>query len=343
MTQHETTVRRVAVVPASGSALFYAEDLLGSSRVIVQSNGTLCYDADFTPFGGEKSYTSTCPQNYKFEGKERDTETGNDDFGARYYTWRFGRWLSSDWSAVPVAVPYANLNNPQTLNLYSMVSDDPESFADLDGHAGGGPGENSARCGNTAPSAEWACVGDGGGGQLVGLQHADREDASLAWDAALATAAQQQSSSKGTGFWQGVSNLFHLHSWNYVKASVTAEVDDSQSHVVGAENPVVTFGTDAAGMAASAFKIPKVGPASAVVNYVNDPSPKSFVTNGLGLIPGLDWPVGITGAYIDFFDYGIHNSHPGPQKVGDPTMPQQLQPGLPAQDGGCEAAGLPSC
>jgi hypothetical protein len=23
---------------------------------------------------------------------------------------------------------------PQTLNLYSMVSDDPESFADLDGH-----------------------------------------------------------------------------------------------------------------------------------------------------------------------------------------------------------------
>jgi len=44
------------------------------------------------------------------------------------------RWLSSDWSAVPVPVPYANLTNPQTLNLYSMVADDPESFADLDGH-----------------------------------------------------------------------------------------------------------------------------------------------------------------------------------------------------------------
>jgi RHS repeat-associated protein len=101
---------------------------------VVQANGTLCYDADFTPFGGEKSYTSTCAQSYKFEGKERDTETGNDDFGAREYSWRFGRWLSSDWSAVPVAVPYANLTNPQTLNLYSMVADDPESFADLDGH-----------------------------------------------------------------------------------------------------------------------------------------------------------------------------------------------------------------
>jgi RHS repeat-associated protein len=126
--------KRVALVPALGSALYYAEDLLGSSRVIAQSNGTLCYDADFTPFGGERSYTSTCAQNYKFEGKERDSETQNDDFGAREYTWRFGRWLSADWSSVPVPVPYANLSNPQTLNLYAMVADDPESFADLDGH-----------------------------------------------------------------------------------------------------------------------------------------------------------------------------------------------------------------
>ncbi len=115
--------------------MYYAEDMLGSSRVMVQSNGTLCYDADFHSLRrGSSPYTNTCPQNYKFEGKERDTETQNDDFGARYYSWRFGRWLSSDWSSVPVAVPYANLTNPQTLNLYSMVADDPESFADLDGH-----------------------------------------------------------------------------------------------------------------------------------------------------------------------------------------------------------------
>src|SRR5208283_976714 len=126
--------QRIATIPAGSTPLYYAEDFLGSSRVIAQSNGVVCYDADFTPFGGERPYTNTCPQNYKFEGKERDTETGNDDFGARYYSNRLGRWLSSDWSAVPVPVPYANLTNPQTLNLYSMVADDPESFADLDGH-----------------------------------------------------------------------------------------------------------------------------------------------------------------------------------------------------------------
>lgn len=114
--------------------LLYVEDQLGTSRVITGSSGAVCYDADFTPYGGERPYTNSCPQNYKFESKERDTETGNDDFGARYYSNRFGRWLTADWSAVPVAVPYANLTNPQTLNLYSMVADDPESFADLDGH-----------------------------------------------------------------------------------------------------------------------------------------------------------------------------------------------------------------
>ena len=156
--------KRVAVVPVSGNALYYAEDLLGSSRVIAQSNGTLCYDADFTPFGGERSYTSTCAQNYKFEGKERDTETQNDDFGAREYTWRFGRWLSADWSSVPVAVPYANLTNPQTLNLYAMVADDPESFADLDGHQSKDPGVASGdfQCSKSqAENPATACVPPG--------------------------------------------------------------------------------------------------------------------------------------------------------------------------------------
>jgi RHS repeat-associated protein len=122
------------MLPAGGNPVYYVEDLLGTSRLITQNNGTVCYDADFDPYGGEHAYTNTCAQNYKFEGKERDTETGNDDFGARSYSSRFGRWLSADWSSTPVPVPYANLTNPQTLNLYAMVSDDPETSADLDGH-----------------------------------------------------------------------------------------------------------------------------------------------------------------------------------------------------------------
>jgi RHS repeat-associated protein len=134
--------KRIAMVPTGGNPVYYIEDLLGTSRVITTTTGVVCYDADFYPYGGERTpYTNDCPatNNYKFEGKERDTETGNDDFGARYYSNRFGRWLSADWSAVPAPVPYANLSNPQTLNLYAMVADDPESFADLDGHEQNSP------------------------------------------------------------------------------------------------------------------------------------------------------------------------------------------------------------
>ena len=127
--------KRVAHRVVSGNVIsYYAEDLLGTSRGIASSTGTLCYDADFFPFGGEHQYTNTCGQNYKFMGKERDTETGNDDFGARYYASAYGRFLSADWSSTPAPIPYANLTNPQTFNLYSIVSDNPESFADLDGH-----------------------------------------------------------------------------------------------------------------------------------------------------------------------------------------------------------------
>src|SRR6185437_6496481 len=98
------------------------------------STATLSFDADYYPFGREQRHTNSVTPNYQFEGKMRDAESGLDDFGARYYSSNLGRWLSADWSAVPVPVPYANLTNPQTLNLYAMVSDNPETFADLDGH-----------------------------------------------------------------------------------------------------------------------------------------------------------------------------------------------------------------
>jgi RHS repeat-associated protein len=43
----------------------------------------------------------------RFTGKERDTESGNDYFGARYYASSMGRWMSPDWSKTPEGVPYA--------------------------------------------------------------------------------------------------------------------------------------------------------------------------------------------------------------------------------------------
>ncbi|MGA2814222.1 MAG: RHS repeat-associated core domain-containing protein [Candidatus Acidiferrum sp.] len=126
--------QRVARRDASGNIVYYAADHLGTSRVVTSSAGAILDQSDFYPFGGERVLSSSSGNTYKFTGKERDTETTNDDYGARYYSSALGRFLSTDWSAIPAPVPYANLTNPQTLNLYAMVGDNPESFADLDGH-----------------------------------------------------------------------------------------------------------------------------------------------------------------------------------------------------------------
>ena len=71
---------------------------------------------------------------YKFTGKERDAESGLDEFGARYYASSLGRFMTPDWAAKPIAVPYANYGNPQSLNLYSYVQNNPTTLGDPDGH-----------------------------------------------------------------------------------------------------------------------------------------------------------------------------------------------------------------
>jgi RHS repeat-associated protein len=70
----------------------------------------------------------------KFTGKRRDTESQLDYFGARYYSNVFGRFTSGDWSAMPVPVPYANFSDPQSLDLYSYVRNNPLWRPDTDGH-----------------------------------------------------------------------------------------------------------------------------------------------------------------------------------------------------------------
>jgi RHS repeat-associated protein len=78
-------------------------------------------------------------------GKERDSESGLDYFGARYYSNGLGRWVSADWSPKPVPVPFADPHDPQTLNQYAYVRNNPLSKNDPDGHCGTpsglGPGQ----------------------------------------------------------------------------------------------------------------------------------------------------------------------------------------------------------
>jgi RHS repeat-associated protein len=138
---------RIARRDSSGDVFYYLADQVDSSRVIAevasgQTTASMCYDGDFEPYGGEHAYTNTCSQNYKFTGKERDTESDLDNFGARYYASTTGRFMSPDWALKPVSVPYAKFGDPQTLNLYTYVENSPLNRIDADGHEGDGATTN---------------------------------------------------------------------------------------------------------------------------------------------------------------------------------------------------------
>jgi RHS repeat-associated protein len=103
------------------SSLPYGNNGTSSGPVPVSINGVVQCSFDAT----EHHYT----------GKIHDSETGNDDFGARYYLSTAARWFSPDWAAGAEAVPYASYGSPQTLNLYAFVGNNPISKVDPDGHS----------------------------------------------------------------------------------------------------------------------------------------------------------------------------------------------------------------
>jgi RHS repeat-associated protein len=128
--------RRIAQSnPSSGDVNYYFVDHLGSTRVVTDATGTACWEADYYPYGQEKTpagFSDTCSTHYKFTGYERDPETdpgngtGNDYAFARYYSPRLGRFLSAD----PLD---GDASDPQTLNKYAYVRNNPVNLTDPTG------------------------------------------------------------------------------------------------------------------------------------------------------------------------------------------------------------------
>jgi RHS repeat-associated protein len=83
------------------------------------------------PFGDGLSCTGsiTFPTEHHFTGKERDSESGNDYFGARYYASSLGRFMSPD----PIIMNDLRMINPQRWNKYAYVINNPLILTDPTG------------------------------------------------------------------------------------------------------------------------------------------------------------------------------------------------------------------
>jgi RHS repeat-associated protein len=135
--------KRVARVDLpAGTVRYYFSDHLGTASVVTDNLGVIKDESDYYPYGGEMVITNSDSNRYKFTGKERDSESGLDNFGARYFTSNLGRFMTPDWAARPTTVPYAVFGDPQSLNLYGYVRNDPISNFDPDGHTNPSRGES---------------------------------------------------------------------------------------------------------------------------------------------------------------------------------------------------------
>jgi RHS repeat-associated protein len=121
--------KRVARRDPSGAVHYYLGDHLGSTSMVVSAAGAIENESEFYPFGGELQFSAADPANhYKFTGKERDSESGLDYFGARNYSSTLGRWITPDR-------PFADqhVEDPQSWNLYGYARNNPLRYVDDDG------------------------------------------------------------------------------------------------------------------------------------------------------------------------------------------------------------------
>ena len=115
-----------------GRLYFHLSDWLGTRRQQTDYAANPVLNFTGLPYGDGISTIPVSANDtadateHHFTGKERDSESGNDYFGARYHASTMGRFLSPD----PLFISPERLADPQSLNLYSYVRNNPLGLTD---------------------------------------------------------------------------------------------------------------------------------------------------------------------------------------------------------------------
>jgi RHS repeat-associated protein len=124
----------------NSTTYFVHGDNLGSSSLVTDVTGAYLTDCfDYLPFGEQITPNYPCSSSnppsrsgntHDFTGKERDSESGLDNFGARYDSSSMGRFMSADPDDLSGAM---HMEDPQSWNGYSYVRNNPLNLTDPTG------------------------------------------------------------------------------------------------------------------------------------------------------------------------------------------------------------------
>jgi RHS repeat-associated protein len=113
----------------STGTYWYHQDNLGSTRLMTDGRGAVVARYDYKPFGEKTNWSGPLTNDVQFTGQRTDEENGLIYMNARYYDPRLARFISAD-SIIPDGI------NPQALNRYSYVYNNPMGYIDPKGHQG---------------------------------------------------------------------------------------------------------------------------------------------------------------------------------------------------------------
>jgi RHS repeat-associated protein len=116
----------------TGSVVNYLHsDHLGSTSLATDASGAAVPNSRqmYYPYGEPRVKGTSLPTDIGFTGQRTDDATGLMYYQARYYAHYLNRWLSPD-TIVP------DPKNPQSLNRFSYVNNNPLKHTDPSGHCG---------------------------------------------------------------------------------------------------------------------------------------------------------------------------------------------------------------
>ncbi len=124
--------QRLSLIDSANAIFYYHSDHLGSSTVVTKGSGTATelgskvQELTYEPYGKMRTKVGSVDVHHKFTGKELDDSTGLYHYDARYYDPVLARFISPD-AVEP------DRSNPQSLNRYSYVLNNPLRYKDPTG------------------------------------------------------------------------------------------------------------------------------------------------------------------------------------------------------------------